>query len=282
MDTAWVALGLLPRLGMNKLRALCDHFGSAQAVLRADEAALREVDGIGPTFARAIHQLQLAQVEAALLAWQAQGVRVLPLGEFGYPPPLFELADPPPLLFALGQAEPRAWADVLALVGTRQPSPAARRLAHELAAGLAARGATIISGLALGIDRAAHEGALSVDGRSVAVLGSGILQPYPPQNSALALRLRQRGLLLCECAPDAAVSAQRLVARNRLISGLARALIVVETGVEGGAMHAARFALAQGQALYAVDSQASGNRALLESGAQPLPPDTEQALRLLA
>ncbi|MCS6835935.1 MAG: DNA-protecting protein DprA [Anaerolineae bacterium] len=281
MDTAWVALGLVPRLGANKLRALCNHFGSAQAALRADEAALRQVAGIGPTIAQAITQLQLEQVEAQLARWQAQGVRVLPLGELGYPPPLFRLDDPPPLLFALGQDEPRLWADAIAIVGTRRPSPAAQSLAYALAAGLAARGATIVSGLALGIDRAAHEGALSAAGRSAAVLGNGVLDPYPPQNADLALSLRRRGALLCECPPDAAVSAQRLVARNRLISGLARALIVVETEVDGGAMHAARFALAQGQPLYVVESHASGNRALLDGGAHPLPNQATEALEHL-
>jgi len=281
MDMAWVALGLVPRLGVNKLRALCDHFGSARAVLRADEVALRRVAGIGPAFAQAIAQVRLEQVEAQVAEWQAQGVRILPLGEFGYPPPLFGLDDPPPVLFALGQDDPRLWANGVALVGTRQPSPAAQRLAYELAASLAARGTTLISGLALGIDRAAHEGALSAAARSVAVLGNGILKPYPPQNAALAARLCQRGALLCECPPDASVSAQRLVARNRLISGLARALVVIETEVDGGAMHAARFALAQGQALYAIESRASGNRALLEGGALPLPAQAQEAAHSL-
>ena len=282
MDMAWVALGLVPRLGMKRLRALCDHFGSAQAVLRADEAALRQMTGIGPVLARAIAQTRLERVEAQLARWQAQGVRTLLLGEPGYPQPLLSLDDPPPLLFALSQGEPRLWANVVAIVGTRQPSPESQRLAYELAAELAARGVTIVSGLALGIDRAAHEGALSAAGRSAAVLGSGILKPYPPQNAALALSLRQRGALLCECPPDSGVSTPSLVARNRLISGLARALVVVETQADGGAMHAARFAFAQGQALYVVESQASGNRALLAGGAHPLPAQAQAAARVLA
>jgi DNA processing protein len=146
-------------------------------------------------------------------------------------------------------------------------------VARRLASILVQRSYTIVSGLAAGIDTNAHHGALASGGNSVAALGCGVLDIYPEPNIRLSEKIVQCGVLLCEVNPEATPNAASLVARNRLISGLSEAVIVVETTIEGGAMHAVRFALAQGRRVYAVDNDASGNRALIENGATAVPPD---------
>jgi DNA processing protein len=269
VDIAWVALSLQPHIGLKTLRALVAHCGSLDAALCATPADLQRVPGIGAKLAHSIHTLDLAACVRQMERWQQAGVHILPRGQPGYPAALLPLDDAPATLFALGTlpAVPG-----VAVVGTRHPAEAHARLAHEVAARLAQAGQPIISGLALGIDRAAHEGALSVAaGCTVAIPGSGVLRPYPPEHRPLVERILRHGALLSEAPPDAGGSAARLVARNRIISGLARALIVIETGPQGGAMYAARAALAQQRPLYAADIPAAGNQALLQQQlARPL------------
>jgi DNA processing protein len=179
---------------------------------------------------------------------------------------LYALDDAPPTLFVRGHWEPLSDKTV-AIVGTREPSPAAEQVAKELSMELAERGYTIVSGLAVGIDAAAHHGALAVAGHTLAVLGSGVLNVYPPQHQDLAEAIQLRGALLSEVQPFAETNASALVARNRIITGLSQQVIVVETATDGGAMHAARFAGLQRRRLYTLDLPASGNRALLANGA---------------
>jgi DNA processing protein len=179
------------------------------------------------------------------------------------------------LLFSLGQASPAQITapqqKAIAIVGTRQPSPEAHQFALDCASVLAQHNTTIVSGLALGIDTYAHQGALT-GGHTLAVMGSGVLNVYPPSNKAIADVIRIRGALLSENAPNAHATAPRLVARNRLISGLADALIVVQTAPDGGAMHAARFARQQNKPVFALDAPFAGNQQLIEQGATPLNP----------
>lgn len=269
-DAAWVALSLAEHIGGKKLRALMAHFGGdPRAILNADAAALRQVPGIGPKIARIIENIDLAAVEAALPRWQAAGITLCALCDPSYPARLAAVDDAPPTLFIRGKL-PAPTLRAVAIVGTRQPSRKAVETAEQLSMGLAQRGVVIVSGLALGIDRAAHLGALAVGGRTLAVLGSGVLNIYPQANAPLAQAILARGAVISEVNPAAQPNATTLVARNRIISGLSDALIVVESSVEGGAMHAARRALEQGRKVYAVESDASGNRALIAAGAVPL------------
>lgn len=276
MQTLWIALSLTSRVGSKTLRALFDHFGGdPQAILSADEAALREVPGIGPKTAHSIQSLDLERIEQALQHWASAGISVTTVACPGdeYPPPLLSIDDPPPTLFMRGTWQ-RQYEDAVAVVGTRTPSPLAEDIAYELGKRLAQRGITLVSGLAAGLDTLAHQGALSVDsGTSIAVLGSGVMNIYPEQNLSLAQQCEKRGLLISEVAPGTAPNASRLVARNRITSGLSRAVIIVETEADGGAMHAARFAQAQGRPVYVIGLSTSGNQALIEYGAQPLHPD---------
>jgi DNA processing protein len=162
----------------------------------------------------------------------------------------------------------------VAVVGTRTPSPLAEEIAFQIGKKLAQQEITVVSGLAVGVDTLAHQGALSIsNSKTIAVLGSGVLNVYPEQNQALAQQCERHGMIISEIAPSEPPNASRLVARNRIISGLSQAVIVVETSDDGGAMHAARFAQAQGRTVYTVGLSASGNQALLENGAHGLHPD---------
>jgi DNA processing protein len=267
VDPAWVALSLVDHLGGKKLRALVAYFnGDLGAILSASEAELRCVPGIGPKIAASIRATDVSRIEQALPRWQASGVRIITVQDTDYPAQLRAIDDAPPTLFTRGEWRPPIRA--AAVVGTRQPSAqsvdAAQRLGYELAH----RGCAVVSGLALGVDAAAHLGALSSpDGYTIAVLGGGVLNVYPPENRALAQAITRRGALVCEVHPAAEARTPALVARNRLISGLCDAVFVIETSVDGGAMHAARRAFEQGRVVYALDNGASGNRALIEMGA---------------
>jgi DNA processing protein len=267
-DSAWVALSLAERIGGKTLRALMAHFNyDTQAILKADTASLKQVAGIGPKLVERIQSISLGEIEQAIPRWQAAGVQIITWDEQPYPPPLRALDDAPPTLFVKGQWPPPNRKRV-AVVGTRNPSPKAREITYQLGIELAQRGCTIVSGLAYGIDAAAHNSALTIPGAYLlGVLGCGVLNIYPAEHQGLAQSILRSGALVSEVHPTATPSASNLVARNRIITGLSDAVIVVETEVDGGAMHAARFAGIQGRPVYTFDFPASGNRALLDSGA---------------
>lgn len=271
---AWVALSLIRGVGARTLKTLiAEYNGDLEAVLHADTESLRQVRGIGPKISQAIQTINLAQVEARLTRWQAAGVDVITLHDTRYPSRLRALDDAPPTLFKRGTLSLSPHHKMLAIIGTRTPTPAAHALTLSVASAAAESGWTVISGLALGVDAAAHMAASACGALQCAVLGSGVLRPYPPENNGLAQAIMAHGALWCEVAPDAPVSPSGLVARNRIISGLADAVVVVESGVEGGAMHAARFARAQGRPIFTFDLEASGNQALIAAGAAVLLPD---------
>lgn len=271
-NPAYVALGLVRHIGGKTLKALLAHFnGDANAVLAADESDLRQVSGVGTKIAAGIKAVDVAAVEAAITRWRVAGATILTLDDSAYPSALKTLPDAPPLLFVMGDL-PKSPFKAAAVIGRRRIDKTTQELVNTLAATVAESGYVVVSGLAYGVDHAAHQGALSArDGRTLAVLGGGVLNIYPREHRELAEAIKGRGALLCEVAPEAGVNAAALVARNRIITGLCEAVIVVETEIDGGAMHAARFAKAQGRRLYALDLPASGNRALITAGAEVIP-----------
>ncbi len=275
-DVGWIALSLTGRIGNKTLQALLKHFeGDTSAILRADAKSLRQVVGVGPKIAQSIGAIDLKQVEEALKRWQRAGIRVLTLQDDDYPRQLKGLDDAPPTLFVRG--ENTTFEKSIAIVGTRNPSDEARNFAQNLSTHLVERGYIIISGLALGIDSAAHFGAIiHPEGRTGAVLGCGILNIYPPEHKQLAGKITLQGFVVSEVDPGNTTSPANLVARNRIITGLSEGVIVVETAVDGGAMYAARFATQQGRPVYTVDSGASGNQALIAAGAITIPRDFAQ------
>ncbi|MCU0498902.1 MAG: DNA-protecting protein DprA [Anaerolineae bacterium] len=271
-ELAWIALSLTEHLGGKTLRALLTHFnGDVQAILNATHHDLIAVPGVGKKTAAAIQAIDLVQAAQAVIRWQQDGIQTLTWNHPAYPQVLKKVEDRPPILFYRGtwRLPPDPFRAV-AIVGTRTPTVESIKRAYELAHRFAQEGAVIISGLALGIDTAAHQGAIDAGGITLAVLGNGIMTPYPPENKPLATRIQWCGGLIAEVAPHSAVTVSGLVARNRIITGLVERVIIAQSEVDGGAMHAARFAIEQGRLLYAVDNQASGNRHLLAQGAHAI------------
>lgn len=261
MDTVFTRRCLLlhglPNLDNRQLRLLLLHYGSVRALWEADgaepppgvtTAALRDVECARRTGG---HPQALADVEQQLDALCAAGAQVLALGEPGYPPLLAAIHDPPPLLYLRGDIAVLRRPQ-LAIVGSRKASPAGLRWARQLAAGAVAAGLTITSGLALGIDGAAHLGALEAGGSSVAVMATGVDQLYPRRHRQLALRLQQQGCLVTEFAPATPPLPGHFPARNRIISGLSLGVLVVEAALPSGSLITAGLALEQGREVLAV------------------------------
>ena len=273
-DLAYVALGTCPAIGAKTFARLLEAFAHApQAILQADSARLKQVKGIGDKIAHAIRQINLEQFQPRYETWLENGVQVLTPSHPDYPERLRPLPDAPPLLFVLGTL-PR-YQHGVAIVGTRTPDAISRFRAHAVGASIATQGDIVISGLALGIDHAAHAGALSVaTGGTLAILGNGILNPYPPANRPLARAIiEQGGALICECPPDAEPNRNALIARNRLISGMSDRVVIVQSSLQSGTMHTIRFAEAQQRRIFTFDHPATGNRALIEKGVPTLPDD---------
>jgi DNA processing protein len=267
-----LALHLVPGLGPRLTKALLDRFGSAAAVRRALPEQLRQVPHIGEKLAAALHEaMSRVDVPGELDLIERHRVTVYPRGAPSYPPPLAEIPDAPPLLYARG-----AWAardaNAVALVGSRRCTGYGQRVAERLAAGLARAGFTVVSGLARGIDGAAHRAALRAGGRTLAVLAGGLSRVYPPEHADLALEVEASGAVLSEAPMGMEPLASMFPQRNRIISGLSRGVVVVEAAQRSGALLTARHALEQGRTVFAVpgpvDHAASaGTNDLIRQGA---------------
>jgi DNA processing protein len=269
---AALRLSLISGVGPRTQQSLLARFTTPQGVFDAPEEALLDVEGIGPKLAAAI--LAARHSRSAEREWERcreLGVELIPRGGPRYPRPLDEICDPPGILFCRGVLEPR---DELAIgiVGSRRCTHYGRQQAEKLAGALARAGLTIVSGLARGIDAAAHEGALAAGGRTVAVLGTGLDRIYPPEHLELARRITTQGALLAESALDQAPLPGLFPQRNRIISGLSLGVIVIEATRNSGALHTVRHAVEQGREVFAVpgriDSLASeGCHDILRDGA---------------
>jgi DNA processing protein len=268
-----VCLTMVPGVGPLTSRALLERFGSASKVLGASVAALRDVPGVGPKLAARIAAARKEQdAGAEIEKCRHLGVGLVARGDEGYPPPLEDIPDPPPLLYVLGDygpGDPLA----IAIVGSRRCTPYGLRVAERLAASLARVGITVVSGLARGIDAAAHRGALKAGGRTIAVVANGLEMVYPPEHADLAGEVAGRGALLSEMPLGQGPLAGLFPQRNRLISGLCLGVVVVEATPRSGSLSTARHATEQGREVFAVpgpvDSLASrGCHSLLRDGAR--------------
>jgi DNA processing protein len=266
-------LALVSGVGPRHRQDLIARFGSAAAVLAASSAGLQSVQGIGPKIAARIaaarHEID-ADAELALAA--EHGIDVLTETDAAYPRTLRQIHDPPGVLFRRGTYL-RQDELAIAIVGTRHATRYGLSQAEKLSAGLARVGFTIVSGLARGIDAAAHRGALEAGGRTVAVLGSGLLEVYPPEHESLARDVAASGCVLSEAPPRMMPLSGAFPQRNRLISGLSVGTIVVEAANRSGALITARHAYEQGREVFAVpgpiDSRLShGCHALIKDGAK--------------
>jgi DNA processing protein len=277
----WAALGQVEGLGAAAMLRLARLFGSPEA---ACAASLEELVGRGRLSRRQAEQVRALpasrpELSATLEAYAQSGLHLLCLDDADYPAPLLDLRSPPPVLYLLGELLPRD-SHAVAIVGTREPDEEGTRLAHYLGRELAQRGFTIVSGLARGIDTAGHRGALEAEqGRSLAILGSGLQRIYPPENAPLAAQLAARGAVLAEVPPETRVDRRLLLARDRIQAALSLAVIVVQGHRQCGSMVTARHAAQCHRLLYGVpwtDSPfAGGWERLRELGARPLTMETD-------
>jgi DNA processing protein len=268
-----VRLAMISGVGPRLRKALLAEFGSPSAVLAAAPADLRRVKGVGSELTRRIAvALDQIDVQAELDLCREHQIAVLADQDPAYPRMLAEIHDPPGILFVQGQILPQD-AVAIAIVGARHATQYGLAQAERLAASLARAGVTIVSGLARGVDAAAHRGALSAGGRTLAVLGSGLLNLYPPEHAELAHDVRRQGALISEVPPRSPPLAGAFPQRNRIISGLSLGVLVVEASTQSGALISARHAMEQGREVYAVpgrvDSRMSrGCHRLIRDGAK--------------
>ncbi|HEY0856463.1 MAG TPA: DNA-processing protein DprA [Albitalea sp.] len=272
---AWLRLLETPGIGRDTARRLLAGFGSPQAVFEASAAEWREV--AGATAGRladtpdSLHEL-VESTHAWLIGAAEAPRHVITLGDPLYPPALLETADPPLLLYAQGDVQ---WlrAPGIAIVGSRNPSHQGLDNARAFAAALGRAGLTVVSGLALGIDGAAHEGALQGGGGTIAVIGTGLDRVYPKLHLELAHRIVRQGVLLSEYSLGTPPLAQNFPLRNRIIAGLAQGTLVVEAALRSGSLITARLASEAGRDVFAIPGsihspQARGCHWLIKQGAK--------------
>jgi DNA processing protein len=256
---ALVALSLVPGVGTGRIRALLAQFGSATAAMNASPTALKQVSGIGPETARSIIQFDdYAAVDQQLERAAQMDATLLAPWDEAYPARLRQIYDPPALLWMRGQLT-AADRFALAIVGTRRCTDYGKQQAYRFGRALAEHGFTVVSGLAYGIDGAAHRGALDGGGRTIAVLGSGVNRIYPAKHTGLAKDIIQQGAVLSEYPLDAAPDASNFPARNRIISGLSVGTLVIESHEKGGSLITARLAVEQNREVFAIPSRLGTN-----------------------
>ena len=266
-----LAMHLVTGVGPRLTAALLDRFGSASAVLRASVAELTEVPYLGPKVAESLTRaLANPDVAAECKLIEQHGVTLCALGQSEYPATLATIDDAPHLLFVKGQLDP-VGDKRIAIVGSRACTTYGKRAAERIAESLARAGWTIVSGLARGIDACAHRGALNAKGQTLAVLAGGLSKIYPPEHADLAVEVAASGALISESCMRMEPMATLFPARNRIISGLSRAVVVIEAAERSGALITARLAAEQGREVFAlpgpVDQAASaGSLQLLRKG----------------
>lgn len=265
----WLRLNRL-NVSPRRQRALLQHFQSPQAIFTAPAEAVERVDATAvPKIAQVLREYD---AEADVQELERRGFQLLSLYDPSYPALLKAIEDPPPVLFVRGSLQPSDDRAV-AVVGSRRSSAYGRLVAEDLSRQLVAYGLTVVSGLAPGIDTAAHQGALRAAGRTLAVLGCGLDVCYPRENQALAEAIAERGALVSEFPLGTPPEAWRFPARNRIISGLSRAVVVIEAPLNSGALITADFALEQGREVLAVPGNVNnwrhaGCHRLIKEGAR--------------
>jgi DNA processing protein len=269
----WLALSLTPGLGPTRSRKLVEHFGSSEAVFRASLTELESTD-IQAVSAQSLATGKSAELAREELARAADaGITVVSIEDAFYPSRLKEIYDPPVILYVRGNAEVLIRPGI-AVVGTRHPTPYGSGMAERLASDLAAQGLLIISGMARGVDTAAHRGAISAKGKTVAVFGTGVDVIYPKENSRLSEQiLALGGALVSEFPLGTFAAPQNFPIRNRILSGMSLGVLVVEAAEYSGTRITARLALEQNRDVFAVPGNVTnknswGPNTLIKQGAK--------------
>ena len=279
---AWLRLLLTPGVGNESARKLLAVFGSAPAIFEQSADALREIGSERLVQAIQTEPEEIKSQLASTLDWLAAGEDrcVVNLGEAHYPAALLNISDPPLLLFMLGSLVPRGDSGVsldtlncLAMVGSRNPTPQGEVNARQFAQTFGAAGWCVVSGMALGVDGAAHDGALMGGGHTIAVVGTGLDRVYPKKHLALAHRIAERGLIVSEFPLGTPPLTANFPRRNRIISGLCHGTLVVEAALQSGSLITARLAAEQGKDVFAIPGsihspQSRGCHLLIKQGAK--------------
>ena len=269
----WIALSTAPNVGSKRLVALVKQFSTPQRVLEAKARELTQVEDIGEITASSIkQQVDWKEAERQVKIFETSGCLWITFCDPDYPARLKQIPDPPPFLFVRGSLTD---ADdlALALVGSRLATDYGKSITRKITAELVARGVTIISGLATGIDSYAHQAALESGGRTIAVLGNGLDIVYPAENKSLASRIEKNGALVSEFLFETKPEAENFPRRNRIISGLSLGVIVVEAPAQSGALLTAQYALEQNREVFAVPGNlgkktSEGTNNLIRQGAK--------------
>lgn len=285
----WFALKSIPNVGNVTFRRLLEHFGSPSKALAASQDELAAVEGLRKSIAGAIKSHNYHQeAEKAAAALELSGTRLVTLLDEDYPSLLKEIPDPPPFFYLKGKLPAPGLS--IAIVGSRRATEYGLSTTKRLAQELAEQGITIVSGLAAGVDAAAHRAAMQVSGATVGVLGCGIDIIYPKENRELYRAMAEQGGIISEFSPGTEPEAPNFPRRNRIISGLSRGVLVVEAAEKSGSLITARFALEQGREVFAVPGNINfrasrGTNTLIKQGAKlvetvadiigELPPEAE-------
>ena len=271
---ACIALNMLPTVGPVRLRKLLQVFSSPEEILTAKRTELRKVEGVGNEVADQISNWEsTVDLAAELKRVRDFAATVITQSSPSYPKSLREIHAPPIVLYVWGELQDRDQ-HAIGVIGARRTTHYGSESAKKLAYQLAYAGLTVISGLARGIDTAAHQGALAAKGRTIAVIGSGLLKLYPPENHGLAEKISSgNGAVISEFSMEIEPDRQTFPMRNRIISGWSHGILVVEAGLNSGALITAAQALEQGRSVYAVPGHinapsAMGSNRLIQQGAK--------------
>ena len=270
----WVGFNLIKGIGAVRMQSLIQHFGELELAWKAAPAELAGA-GLGKKLIeRVVQARESIDLEKLWAKIELQDIKILIWQDEAYPQRLKRFDQPPPVLYIRGEYLPDDLFAV-AIVGTRRVTSYGRQITEEISAFLAANGITLISGLARGVDAIAHQTALKAGGRTMAVLGSGVDRIYPPEHRGLAEQMLARGAIISDYALGTPPDASNFPPRNRIISGLSLAVVVIEAGETSGALITAEFAAEQGREVFAVPGsilapQSKGTNKLIQRGALPL------------
>ena len=268
----WIALSMLPDVGPIRARNLLEVFSTPEQIFNAREKELVSVEGIGANRAKNIRAFKAwDEVRKQMEVMESTKMRAVHIGESIYPEMLKEIADPPVVLYVKGDPQPQDRYAV-GIVGSRRPSLYGISVAEKLSEDLASMGFTVVSGMARGIDSLSHNGALKTGGRTIAVLGSGIDIPYPPENKGLMEKIAASGFVVSEFPPGTPPDKENFPRRNRLISGLSLGVLVIEATADSGSLITARYAVEQGREVFSVPGNVTspaseGTNDLIKKGA---------------